>query len=95
MTERRYSMLVLWSDDDEAFLAHVIELQGCVAHGETREEAVRNGAIEKQTALQAQRFQKAVQEATQVYQEQRDLVSSLGGGNRIRELLPKAAPRNA
>jgi predicted RNase H-like HicB family nuclease len=45
MTDNHYSMLVLWSEDDEAFLAHVVELPGCVAHGETRDEAVRNGLI--------------------------------------------------
>jgi predicted RNase H-like HicB family nuclease len=45
MTDNRYSMLVLWSEDDQAFLAHVVELPGCVAHGETREEAVQNGFI--------------------------------------------------
>jgi predicted RNase H-like HicB family nuclease len=45
MTENRYSMLVLWSEDDEAFLVHVVELPGCVAHGESREEAVKNGLI--------------------------------------------------
>jgi predicted RNase H-like HicB family nuclease len=45
MTENRYSMLVLWSEDDEAFLAHVVELPGCIAHGETREAAVQNGLI--------------------------------------------------
>lgn len=45
MTESHYSMLVLWSEDDEAFLAHVVELPGCIAHGETREEAVQNARI--------------------------------------------------
>jgi predicted RNase H-like HicB family nuclease len=45
MTENHYSMLVLWSEDDEAYLAHIVELPGCIAHGETREEAVHNAAI--------------------------------------------------
>lgn len=45
MTESHYSMLVLWSEDDEAFLVHVGELPGCIAHGETREEAVQNARI--------------------------------------------------
>jgi predicted RNase H-like HicB family nuclease len=45
MTENHYSMLVLWSEDDEAFLAHVVELPGCIAHGETRDAAVQNGLI--------------------------------------------------
>jgi len=38
-------MIVLWSTDDEAFLARVLELPGCIAHGETREEAVANASI--------------------------------------------------
>jgi predicted RNase H-like HicB family nuclease len=45
MTENRYSMLVLWSEDDEAFLVNVVELPGCVAHGDSREEAVKNGLV--------------------------------------------------
>jgi predicted RNase H-like HicB family nuclease len=45
MTDNHYSMLVLWSEDDQSFLAHVVELPGCVAHGETREEAVKNGLL--------------------------------------------------
>jgi predicted RNase H-like HicB family nuclease len=45
MTENHYSMLVLWSEDDQAFLAHVVELPGCIAHGESREAAVKNGLI--------------------------------------------------
>jgi predicted RNase H-like HicB family nuclease len=45
MTDNHYSMLVLWSEDDEAFLAHVVELPGCIAHGESREAAVQNALI--------------------------------------------------
>ncbi len=45
MTSTNYSMIVLWSTDDEAFLARVLELPGCIAHGETREEAVANAGI--------------------------------------------------
>jgi predicted RNase H-like HicB family nuclease len=125
MTESRYSMLVLWSDDDEAFLVQVIELQGCVAHGETHEEAVRNGLIaienwidtatqlkreipiplergefEKQTALQAQRLQKAVQDAVneaiqQTYRQERNLATHSRGSATLtvlRNLSPEDLP---
>lgn len=48
MSERpRYSMLVQWSDEDEAYLVTLPEsksrLFGPVTHGDTYEEAVRNG----------------------------------------------------
>ena len=37
-----YSVLIVWSEEDKAFLASVPELPGCIADGSTREEAVRN-----------------------------------------------------
>ena len=44
MTEDlRYSMVIAWSDDDQAFIVTVPELPGCVAHGATYEEAVATG----------------------------------------------------
>jgi predicted RNase H-like HicB family nuclease len=45
MRENDYSVLILWSEDDEAFLANVLELPGCIAHGDTREEALQNALI--------------------------------------------------
>jgi len=36
-------MLIQWSDPDEAFLVDVPELPGCHTHGETYEEAAKNG----------------------------------------------------
>ena len=36
---REYSYLVKYSPDDEAYLAHCIEL-GIIAHGESQEEAI-------------------------------------------------------
>lgn len=37
----RYSMMIEWSDEDEAFIVTVPELPGCRTHGSTYEEAVR------------------------------------------------------
>lgn len=33
-------IILYWSDDDRAFVAEVPELPGCMAHGETQEEAL-------------------------------------------------------
>ncbi len=38
-----YSMIIQWSDDDNAYIVTVPELPGCKTHGETYEEAVRQG----------------------------------------------------
>ena len=36
----KYEMIIYWSDDDQAFIAEVPELPGCVADGMTYQEAV-------------------------------------------------------
>ena len=38
-----YSMIIQWSDEDNAYIVTVPELPGCRTHGETYEEAVRQG----------------------------------------------------
>ncbi len=38
----RYELIIYWSGEDEAFLAEVPELAGCMADGTTYEEAVAN-----------------------------------------------------
>lgn len=38
-----YSMIIEWSDEDAIYIVTVPELLGCVTHGLTYEEAVRQG----------------------------------------------------
>ena len=40
---KHYSMIIEWSDEDQAYIVTVPELPGCRTHGETYEEAVRQG----------------------------------------------------
>lgn len=41
----KYERIIYWSDDDNAFIVEVPELPGCMADGETIEEAVANAEI--------------------------------------------------
>ena len=38
----RYEIIIYWSDEDQAFIAEVPELPGCVADGETYQAALQN-----------------------------------------------------
>lgn len=38
--DRRYEIIIYWSDEDQAFIAEVPELSGCAADGSTYQEAV-------------------------------------------------------
>ena len=37
----RYHILVSWSQDDQLYVAQVPDLPGCIAHGDSKEDAVR------------------------------------------------------
>jgi len=40
--ENKYEIIIFWSDDDDAFVADVPELPGCMAHGSSHADALRN-----------------------------------------------------
>jgi predicted RNase H-like HicB family nuclease len=37
-----YEMIIWWSAEDDASMVDVPELPGCMAHGATRQEAIKN-----------------------------------------------------
>lgn len=38
----KYEITIYWSNEDKIFVAEVPELKGCMAHGKTQTEAVKN-----------------------------------------------------
>lgn len=38
----KYEIIIYWSKEDNAFIAEVPELPGCMAHGDTPETALQN-----------------------------------------------------
>lgn len=41
----RYEIIVYWSDEDQAFIAEVPELAGCMADGPTYREALAKAEV--------------------------------------------------
>ena len=42
MRANKYEVILYWSEEDQAFVAEVPELPGCMAHGKTQESALSN-----------------------------------------------------
>ncbi len=38
----KYEIILYWSNEDAAFVAEVPELPGCMAHGDSQEDALRS-----------------------------------------------------
>ena len=41
----KYERIIYWSENDGKFIVEVPELSGCIADGETAEQAVKNAEI--------------------------------------------------
>ncbi|MBI3462663.1 MAG: type II toxin-antitoxin system HicB family antitoxin [Planctomycetes bacterium] len=41
----RYEIILYWSQEDQAFIAHVPELPGCMADGATYQDALANAEV--------------------------------------------------
>ncbi len=62
----RYEINIYWSEEDEAFIAEVPELAGCVADGETYQEALQNVEIIMQEWIEtAQELGRSIPEPRQ------------------------------
>lgn len=41
----KYEVIIYWSEEDQAFIAEVPELSGCMADGTTAQEALSNAEV--------------------------------------------------
>ena len=44
-TINKYEIIIYWSNEDDAFIAEIPELSGCMADGITQNEALNNAQI--------------------------------------------------
>jgi predicted RNase H-like HicB family nuclease len=51
----KYEIIIFWSAEDQAFIAEVPELAGCMAHGGTHEVALANAKLAMQLWIEAAR----------------------------------------
>jgi len=41
----KYELIIFWSEEDQCYLVEVPELPGCMADGETYQQAIKNAQI--------------------------------------------------
>ncbi|BAY26432.1 hypothetical protein NIES2100_62480 [Calothrix sp. NIES-2100] len=62
----RYEIILYWSEEDQAFIAEVPDLPGCVADGETYQQALQYlEVIMKEWVEIAQRLKRKIPEPKQ------------------------------
>lgn len=44
MSDFKYEIIIYWSKEDDSFIAEVPELAGCMADGDSYEEALKNAS---------------------------------------------------
>ena len=50
-----YTIVIKWSEEDNAYIVTVPELPGCITHGDTYEEAVQQGRDAIESWIDARR----------------------------------------
>lgn len=70
----KYAIEIIYSDEDEGFIAVVPELPGCSAFGETEEEALQEVKVAVSLWLSAAR-------------DEGRTIPEPGGGERLRDIL--------
>jgi predicted RNase H-like HicB family nuclease len=55
MTMIKYEVILYWSEEDQAFIAEVPELPGCMADGETYQKALANVEVVAKEWIEAAR----------------------------------------
>ena len=68
-------MVIEWSDEDDAYIVTVPELPGCVTHGATYEQAVRQGQDAIDSWLDAQHTSGCPIPPPRIYAEQTERVA--------------------
>ena len=43
--DKKYEIIIFWSSEDDAYIAEVPELPGCMADGQTYQEALSNAEL--------------------------------------------------
>ena len=81
-TMNRYKIILSWSNEDNVFIAEVPELAGCMADGETQQEALENAQIIIQEWIQT-----ATELGHQILQPKERLIDDGTAAKTLREYL--------